>query len=131
VTKLKMNITTKEDYKADNGRLESRIDVLEKGVKYANEQLADSVTKDCHKRVVNDLKYELGKVKTELGFLKIEKQGWERDYHTEHSVRINIDAECENLREQLRESRNNEVSLLQELEHLRPLMVLYMKEKVE
>jgi hypothetical protein len=126
VTKLKMNITTKEDLKAENGRLESRIDVLEKGVKYANEQLAGSVTKDCHKRVVNDLKVELGKVKTELGFLKIEKQGWERDYHTEHSIRINIDAECENLREQLRESRDARVKDGKENELLRGLVKLWL-----
>jgi chromosome segregation ATPase len=103
--------TIQEDLKAENGRLKRELEVREMAIKDLQEQ--------------NEDKQAL----IEKGKYLLEKE--ERNYLNTLSKLTHLDAELENKREQLRQAREEVVSLGKELEHLRPLMVLYMKEKVE
>jgi transcriptional regulator with XRE-family HTH domain len=115
-----------EDLKAENGRLKRELGVLKEGLRYANEQLADSVTREHHKKLARDLKYELENVKCEAAFLSEEKKKLEADYQKEHSLVIQLDVELENSRDQYKKVISHNVNLTKENEHLRGLVKLWL-----
>jgi chromosome segregation ATPase len=108
----------------------ARTDVKEMAIKQLEEKIAHLQATTVSRDKYNNMKIELEDAENTMVYWMKKSDKHEGDYNKEHSIVINLDAECENLQEQLRQSRNNEVRLGQELEHLRPLMVLYMKEKV-
>jgi 5-formyltetrahydrofolate cyclo-ligase len=127
VTKLKMNITTKEDLKAENEKLKRKLSVLEKGVKHANGQLASSIPYEQHKKIVKDLKMDYEEAQDKSLILDHQKKEYVEKYHKEHSLVIQLDGEVENLREQLRQSREESVKYGKENEHLWGLLKIKME----
>jgi transposase-like protein len=116
-----------EDLKAENGRLNRELDVLKKGVKQASEQLAGCVTKEFHVKKINDLEIELHNWELVAAD---RYRNWEKAealYHKEHSLVIQLDGECENLREQLRQAREESVKYGKENEHLWGLLKIKME----
>jgi molecular chaperone GrpE (heat shock protein) len=107
VTKLKMNITTKEDLKAENGRLKRELEVREKAVEDLKEEVA-SLSGENAKNINSVMELEA-------------------DYNQQRSFVINLDAECENLREQLRQAREESVKYGKENEHLWGLLKIKME----
>ncbi|TYS91922.1 hypothetical protein [Rossellomorea aquimaris] len=97
--------------KKENERLKRELEVREMAIKDLQEQNED-------KQALID-----------KGKWLLEKE--ERNYLNTLSKLTHLDAELENKREELRQAREEVVSQGKELEHLRPLMVLYMKEKVD
>jgi hypothetical protein len=126
VTKLKMNITTKEDLKSENGRLKRELEILESGIEYANEQLNNSVTKESHKRAISDLKIELEEAESTMVHWMKESDKYEQAYHKEHSLVIQLDAELENSRDQYKKVISHNVNLTKENEHLRGLVKIWI-----
>jgi hypothetical protein len=123
VTKLKMNITTKEDYKAENGRLKRELKVREKAIKDLEMKIEDEY--------VPKKDYEVLKVQLDDRFKQFLMAGNESNkhielYHKEHSLVIQLDGECENLREQLRQAREESVKYGKENEHLKGLVKLWI-----
>lgn len=121
---------SRNDLKKENERLKRELKVREKAIKDLQEKLEVSVSKFNHDRAIEKLKGELKEAEDTMVYWMKKSDKHEADYHKEHSIVINLDQELENKREELRQAREEVVSLGQELEHLRPLMVLYMKEKV-
>jgi RNA polymerase sigma factor (sigma-70 family) len=110
--------------------LKRQLEVRDKAIKQQKEEIehykTTTVSKEKHSDVYNELRdKDIERVKNFEDLKKMEEA-----YQKEHAIVINLDAELENVREQLRQAREEVVILGKELEHLRPLMVLYMKEKV-
>jgi uncharacterized coiled-coil DUF342 family protein len=127
VTKLKMNITTKEDYKAENGRLKRELEVREKAIKDLDEFLKDSVPKFTHDKEVERLKVELEDAENKMVEWCRSSDEYRGAYHKEHSLVIQLDGEVENLREQLRQAREESVKYGKENEHLWGLLKIKME----
>jgi chromosome segregation ATPase len=119
------------DLKKENERLKRELKVREMAIKDLQEKLKDSVPKFNHDRAIEKLKTKLEEAENTMVFWYGKAGEHENSFNKEHSLVINLDAELENKREELRQAREEVVSQGKELEHLRPLMVLYMKEKVE
>lgn len=116
-----------EELKAENGRLKRELEVLKEGVRYANEKLAGSVTKESHKRAVSDLKIELEEAENKMVSWCKSSDEFMNAYHKEHSLVIQLDGEVENLREQLRQAREQSVKYGKENEHLWGLLKIKME----
>ena len=115
--------------------LKRQLEVRDKAIKDLEMKLED---KDLFikREMVSKPMYEstqehLARQNVENQKLRKELQKHVQDYWIEKNAVVKIDAELENKREQLRQAREEVISLGKELEHLRPLMVLYMKEKVK
>lgn len=111
--------------------LKRQMEVKEMAIKQQKEEIehlkATTVSRDKFSNMKIDFEEsEHERIKNFEEYKKMENQ-----YMATLSKLTLIDAELENKREELRQAREEVVSLGQELEHLRPLMVLYMKEKVE
>jgi ASC-1-like (ASCH) protein len=116
-----------EDLKAENGRLQRELEVMESGIEYANEQLNNSVTKESHKRAISDLKVELKEAENTMVYWMKESDTHQQAYHKEHSLVIQLDCELENVREQLRQAREESVKYGKENEHLWGLLKIKME----
>jgi chromosome segregation ATPase len=112
VTKLKMNITTKEDYKAENGRLKRELEVARKGI----EDLEMKIEDECVS------KKEYDKLKEKMN----NQKSYEEAYNNQLSRMIHLDSELENKREQLRQLKEDYVKVGKENEHFRGLMKLWL-----
>jgi hypothetical protein len=124
VTKLKMNITTKEDLKAENGRLKRELEVREKAIKDLEMKIEDEY--------VPKKDYEVLKVQSDDRFKRFLMAGNESSkhielYHKEHSLVIQLDAELENSRDQYRKVISHNVNLTKENEHLWGLLKIKME----
>jgi chromosome segregation ATPase len=127
VTKLKMNITTKEDLKAENGRLKRELEVREKAINHLQDKLEDSISKFNHDRAIEKIKGELEDAENTMVHWMKKSDKHEADYHKEHSLVIRLDGEVENLREQLRQAREESVKYGKENEHLWGLLKIKME----
>jgi hypothetical protein len=106
-------------------------DVKEMAIKQLEEKIVHLESTTVPRQQYTDLKVdyeeiELVHIKTDEKCKKLEDECMQQ-----LSLNVHLDAELENVRHQLLEAREEVVSMGKELEHLRPLMVLYMKEKVE
>jgi regulator of replication initiation timing len=123
VTKLKMNITTKEDLKAENGRLNRELEVARKGIEDLKEQFEGFIEIEAYKRLQN----QCNEAVTKNSHLSRNLQKQFEDYQKEHSLVIQLDGEVENLREQLRQAREENVKYGKENEHLWGLLKIKME----
>jgi hypothetical protein len=123
VTKLKMNITTKEDLKAENGRLKREKKVMEMAIKDLEMKIEDEyVVKKAY-----ESERELRKsYYTKYFSAKYELEKREADYQKEHSLVIQLDVELENSRDQYRKVISHNVNLTKENEHLRGLVKMWL-----
>ena len=117
--------------KKENERLKRELDVREKAIEQIIEENEHLRATRVPRKNYSDLQVEHDQWKLVAAQRYRDWEKSEERYHKEHAIVINLDAELENKREELRQAREEVVSMGQELEHLRPLMVLYMKEKVE
>jgi transcriptional regulator with XRE-family HTH domain len=101
-------------------------EVMEKAIKQSEEKYENLKLTTVPRCKYNNLEIDY----KEADFERIknfeEYKKMEEAYHKEHSIRINLDAELENIREQLRQSREEIVMLGQENEHLKGLVKLWM-----
>jgi hypothetical protein len=112
VTKLKMNIATKEDLKAENGRLKRELKVREKAIEDLELKIEDEYVS---KKEYNKLQEKLNRQKS-----------YEMACHNQHSSIIQLDAELENIRDKYNKVLNHNVNLVKENEHLRGLVKLWV-----
>jgi chromosome segregation ATPase len=96
-----------EDLKADNGRLKRELEVREKAIKDLQEEVA-SLSGENAKNINSVMELEA-------------------DYNHQRALVINLDAEVGNLREHLREVREEYVKVGKENEHLWGLLKIKME----
>jgi transposase-like protein len=106
--------------------LKRQLEVRDKAIEQQKEEIehykTTTVPKGKHFDVYNELRdKDIERVKNFEDLKKMEEV-----YHKEHSIRINLDQELENVREQLRQLREEIVKLGQENEHLKGLVKLWM-----
>jgi predicted transcriptional regulator len=106
--------------------LKRQLDVREKAIEQQKENLENlkvaSVPRYKHNELENDYKEsELERIKNFEEFKKVDEA-----YQQQRSIIINLDAELENVREQLRQAREEAVKAGQENEHLKGLVKLWM-----
>jgi hypothetical protein len=116
--------TIQEDLKAENGRLKRELEVREKAIKDLKMAIEDEYVPrtdfdaQVRQRESYFNKYLLAKSALEVN---------ESSYHKEHSLVIQLDGERENLREQLRQAREESVKYGKENEHLWGLLKIKME----
>jgi uncharacterized protein YukE len=120
-----MNITTKEDYKAENGRLKRELEVARKGIEDLKEQFEGFIEIEAYKRLQN----QCNEAVTKNSHLRRNLQKQFEDFQKEHSLVIQLDCELENVREQLRQAREESVKCGKENEHLWGLLKIKMGDK--
>lgn len=108
-----------------------KTDVKEMAIKQLEEKIAHLETTTVSRDKYNSMKIDFEEAECERIRNFEEYRKMENQYMATLSKLTLIDAELENKREELRLTREMVVLQGKELEHLRPLMVLYMKEKVE
>jgi chromosome segregation ATPase len=99
--------TIQEDLKADNGRLKRELEVREKAIKDLQEEVA-SLSGENAKNINSVMELEA-------------------DYNHQRALVINLDAEVENKREQLRQLKEDHVKVCKENEHLWGLLKIKME----
>jgi chromosome segregation ATPase len=106
-------------------------DVKEMAIKQLEEKIAHLEATTVPRQQYTDLKVDYEEI--ELVHIKTDEKckEYEEKYLKQRSININLDYELENSGNEVNRLRQEVISLGKELEHLRPLMVLYMKEKVE
>jgi deoxyadenosine/deoxycytidine kinase len=113
-----------EDLNTENRRLKRELEVREKAIKDLEMKIEDEhVPKKAYESEVQLREKYLDKFQLAKNLL--EKS--EADYHKEHSLAIQLDGEVENLREQLRQSREESVKYGKENEHLWGLLKIKME----
>jgi hypothetical protein len=106
--------------------LKRQIEVRDKAIEQQKEEIehykTTTVPKEKHFDVYNELRdKDLERVKNFEDLKKMEEA-----YQKEHAIVINLDAELENVREQLRQAREEVIRAGQENEHLKGLVKLWM-----
>jgi chromosome segregation ATPase len=96
-----------EDLKAENGRLKRELEVREKAIKDLQEEVA-SLSGENAKNINSVMELET-------------------DYNHQRALVINLDAEVENKREQLRQLKEDHVKVGKENEHLWGLLKIKME----
>ncbi|MBW3114210.1 hypothetical protein KYJ26_20290 [Bacillus sp. MCCB 382] len=130
---FKPTITPKETVQPPQNELQSvvetlkrQLDVREKAINQQFEKIehlkATTVPREKYKNMKIDFEEaELERIKNFEEYKKMENA-----YQKEHAIVINLDAELENVREQLRQARVEAVRAGQENEHLKGLVKLWM-----
>jgi hypothetical protein len=106
-------------------------DVKEMAIKQLEEKIAHLEATTVSRDKYNNMKIDFEEAECERVRNFEEYRKMENQYNATLSKLMLCDAALENEREELRLAREMVVLQGKELEHLRPLMVLYMKEKVE
>jgi hypothetical protein len=106
--------------------LKRQLVVRDKAIEQQKEEIehykTTTVSKEKHSDVYNELRdKDIERVKNFEDLKKMEEA-----YQKEHALVINLDAELENVREQLRQAREEVVRTGQENEHLKGLVKLWM-----
>jgi transposase-like protein len=101
-------------------------EVMQKGLDQYKEEIENLKITTVPRSKYNDLETDYKEADLERIKNFEEYKKMEEAYHKEHSIRINLDQELENVREQLRQLREEIVKLGQENEHLKGLVKLWM-----
>lgn len=108
-----------------------KTDVKEIAIKQLEEKIAHLQATTVSRDKYNNMKIDFEEAECERIRNFEEYRKMENQYNAILSKLMLCDSELENKREELRLTREMVVLQGKELEHLRTLMVLYMKEKVE
>jgi hypothetical protein len=108
-----------------------KTDVKEMAIKQLEEKIAHLQATTVSRDKYNNMKIDFEEAECERVRNFEEYRKMEEQYLGTLSKLTHVDAELENVTEMLRDVRGDYVKVARELEHLRPLMVLYMKEKVQ
>jgi transcriptional regulator with XRE-family HTH domain len=129
-TEVKVQSETKdiqEDLKAENGRLERELVVREKAIEDLEMKMEDSISKEKHNRIIEEGEQRFLELQLDEQKSRLEWKKYMEDYFKEHSKVLLLDAERENLREQLRQAREESVKYGKENEHLWGLLKIKME----
>jgi chromosome segregation ATPase len=99
-------------------------EVMEKAIKDLQNKLNHSVSEEEHLKVKGNLEQALDNLESAVGKYKYENERLQGKYNKEHSLVINLDQELENVREQLRQAREESVKHGKENDLLRGLVKL-------
>jgi uncharacterized coiled-coil DUF342 family protein len=102
-------------------------EVMEMAIKELKAKLDDSISKFDHNRAVEKLKLELEEAESIMVNWANKADKHEEAYQKEHSIVVNLDAEVENIREQLRQLKEDYVKVGKENEHLWGLLKIKME----
>jgi transcriptional regulator with XRE-family HTH domain len=116
-----------EDLKAENGRLKRELEVREKAIKDLQDNAKDSVPRSEFLRLHEDHKAKNDEIHSKLTSEMMLNKRVSELYDKEHSLVIQLDAELENVREQLRQAREESVNYGKENEHLWGLLKIKME----
>lgn len=104
----------------------ARTDVKEMAIKQLEEKIAHLETTTVSRDKYNSMKIDFEEAECERIRNFEEYRKMEEAYQKEHSIVISLDAELENVREMLRDVREDCVTAMKENEHFRGLMKLWL-----
>ncbi|MEW5567350.1 hypothetical protein [Rossellomorea marisflavi] len=102
------------------------LEVREKAIEDLKAKLEGSITKEELDKLRNGWDEELAKEQEKTLHEKVKRAEAEREYQRTQTLLINVDAELENTRDQLYQTREEVVKNGQELELLRGLVRVYL-----
>jgi RNA polymerase sigma factor (sigma-70 family) len=125
-TKEPKQLPQNEDKKRISS-LERELKVREKAIKDLEMKLEDSISKEKHNRIIEEGEQRFLELQLDEQKARLEWKKYMEDYFKEHSKVLLLDSECENLREQLRQAREESVKYGKENEHLWGLLKIKME----